>query len=116
MQSVDPAASGILDTQAVVMQNIRLVEAARVIGEWKKASTVEEVNASNMSNRISSRDIFGHAGSATGDQALARLQTIEEKRVAAAVVAAAKKDQAKEKQARDTTALVTTGSEILKRL
>ena len=48
MQSIDPAGSGILDTQAVVMQNIRLVEAARVIGEWKKACTVEEFNANNM--------------------------------------------------------------------
>ena len=36
--------------------------------------------------------------------------------MAAAAAAAAKKDQAKEKKARDTTALVTTGSEILKRL
>ena len=73
MHSIDPAGSGILDTQAVVMQNIRLVEAARVIGEWKKATTIEEVNANNMNNRISSRNIFGHAGNATGDQALAML-------------------------------------------
>ena len=36
MQSIDPAASGILDTQAVVMQNIRLVEAARVIGSGRR--------------------------------------------------------------------------------
>ena len=34
----------------------------------------------------------------------------------AAVVAAAKKDQAKNKKTKDTTALVTTGSEILTRL
>jgi hypothetical protein len=65
MQTIDPAGSGILDTQAVVMQNFRHLEAARVIGEWKKASTVEEVNANNMNNRILSRNIFGHAGSAT---------------------------------------------------
>ena len=37
--------------------------------------------------------------------------TSEKKRVVAAIDVAAKKDQAKEKKARDTTALVTTGSE-----
>ncbi len=44
------------------------------------------------------------------------LKAKKEKREAAVVVAAAKKNQAKDKRARDTTALVTTGSEILKRL
>ena len=44
------------------------------------------------------------------------LKEKEDKREAAAVAAAAKKDQAKDKRARDTTALVTTSSEILKRL
>ena len=52
MQTIDSAGSGILDTQAEVMQNVKHVEAASVIGEWKKASTVEEVNADNMNNRI----------------------------------------------------------------
>jgi hypothetical protein len=52
VQSIDLAGSGILDTQAVVMQNVRLVEAVRVIGEWRKASTVEEVNTNNMNNPI----------------------------------------------------------------
>jgi len=35
MQSIAPAAFSILDVQAVLMQNVRLVEAAMVIGEWK---------------------------------------------------------------------------------
>ncbi len=116
MQSVVPAASGILDMQALMMQNIRLVEAARVIGESLKASNAEEDNSNNMNNRITSRNIFGLVGSATGEQALAMLKSKEDERVAAAAAAAAKKDQAKEKKARDTTTLVTTGSEILKRL
>jgi len=77
---------------------------------------VEEVNANNMNNRISSKNIFGHAGSATRDQALAMLQVSEGKRMAAVDAAAAKKNQAKEKKARGTTALFATGSEILKRL
>ncbi len=115
MQSVVPAASGILDMQAMLMQNFRLVEAAMVIGEWKKASTVEEENPNNMNNRITSRNIFGLMGSATEEQALAMLKAKEDERVEAAD-AAAKKDQAKEKKAKGTTALVTTGSEILKRL
>jgi hypothetical protein len=78
MQSIDPASSGILDTQSMVMQNASLVEAVRVIGGWKKASTVEEVKANNTNTRISSKNIFGHAGSATGDQALAMLKASEE--------------------------------------
>ena len=45
---------------------------------------------------------------------LARLKTKENKRVAAA--AAAKKNTIKDKRAKDTTSLVTTGSEILKRI
>ena len=44
------------------------------------------------------------------------LKAKEDKRETTAVAAGAKKDQAKDKRARDTTALVTTGSEILKRL
>jgi hypothetical protein len=102
--------------QAVLMQNFRLVEAAKVIGEWKKASTVEEENPNNMNNRITSRNIFGLVGSATGEQAMAMLKAKEDERVAADAAAAAKKDQAKDKRARDTTALVTIGSKVLKRL
>ncbi len=63
MQSIEPVGSGILDTQAVMMQNIRLVEAARVIGGWRKASTVmENVNANITNNLITSRNIFGLVG------------------------------------------------------
>jgi hypothetical protein len=51
MQSISPAASGILDIQAVIMQNLRLVEDAMVIGEWRKTSTVEEDNT-NKNNRM----------------------------------------------------------------
>ena len=116
MSSVDPAASGILDLHAVVMQNIRLVEAAKVIKEWKKATTMDEDNNNNMNNRITSRNMYGMVGSCSGDEAIARLQAKENDRVAAVAAAAAKKDQAKDKRAKDTTALVTTGSEVLKRL
>jgi hypothetical protein len=97
------------------MQHIRLVEAAMAIGEWRKTSTVEEDNT-NKNNRITSRNIWGLEGSATGDEALEMLKTKEDKRVAAAAAVAAKKDQAKDKRAKDTTVLVTAGSEILKRL
>jgi hypothetical protein len=116
MSSIAPAASGILDLQAVVMQNIRLVEASKVIKEWKKATTVEEDNTDNINGRISSRNIFGMAGSATGPEALALLRAKEDIRLEAAAAAAVKKNQAKDKRAKDTSALVLTGSEVLKRL
>ncbi len=48
MQSINPEGSGILDTQVVLMQNVIRVEATRVIGEWRKTSTMEDVNATNM--------------------------------------------------------------------
>jgi 6-phosphogluconolactonase/glucosamine-6-phosphate isomerase/deaminase len=44
------------------------------------------------------------------------LKVKEDEKVAAAAAADIKKDQAKDKRAKDTTALVTTGSEIKKRL
>jgi len=47
---------------------------------------------------------------------MAMLKAKEDERLAATSADAAKKDQTKEKKARDTTALVTTGSGILKRL
>ncbi len=53
--------------QAVLMQNFRLVEAAMVIGDWKKANTVEEENPNNTNNRITSRNTFGLVGSVTGE-------------------------------------------------
>ncbi len=34
MESISPAASGILDIQAMMMQNLRLVEGVRVVEEW----------------------------------------------------------------------------------
>ncbi len=50
------------------------------------------------------------------DEALAMLKAKEDKKEEVLVVIAAKKEQAKDKSARDSTALVTTGSEILQRL
>ena len=47
---------------------------------------------------------------------MAMLEAIENKRETTAAAATAKKDQAKDKRARDTSALVITGFEILKRL
>jgi hypothetical protein len=116
LQTCAPVASGILNMEAIVMQNLRLLEASKVIGEWMRTITTEEDNENNMAKRISSRDIYGEAGSATGDTALAMLKAKEDKRVALAAAAAAKKNTTKDKRAKDTTSLVTTGSEILRRL
>ncbi len=73
MQSIAPAASGILDMQAMLMQNLKLVEAARVIGMWRKVCTVEE-DTSNKNNKIYSKNIYEQVDSATGDEALAMLK------------------------------------------
>ena len=47
---------------------------------------------------------------------MAMLKGKEDKKVATAVAIATKKGQVKNKRAKDTSALVTAGSEILKRL
>ena len=117
MLSCTPASTGILDMQDVVTQNLRLVEAARMFGEWMMTINVEEENETrSMAKRISSRHIFGHVGSATGDEALALLKTKDDKKQAADAAAAEKRDAATEKRARSTTTLVNTGSEVLRRL
>jgi hypothetical protein len=103
--------------QAVFAQNLRLVEAAKVMGVWMRTINVqEEDEARSMAKRITSKNIFGLPGSATGEEALAMLKAKEDKKQAADAAAAEKRDAATEKKARSTTALVTTGSEVLKRL
>ena len=42
MMSCTPATSGILDIQAVLAQNLRLLEAARAIGGWMGTINVQE--------------------------------------------------------------------------
>ena len=78
--------------------------------------TTEEDNETNMAKRISIKDIYSHAGNAKGDESLAMLKDKEDRKEADVAAAAAKKDQAKDKRAKDTFALVLTGSEILTRL
>ena len=75
-----------------MMQNVRLVEASMIIGEWKKTSTVEEDNT-NKHTKINGKNIFGQVGSATGEQALAMLKAKEDEKVATTTTSAAKKDQ-----------------------
>ncbi len=77
---------------------------------------MEEDNSNNMNNKITSTHIFQFVGSAIIGHALALLELNEDEMLIEGVVVAAKKDQAKEKKATNTTALVTTYSEILKRL
>ena len=69
--------------EAIIVHNIRLVEAANVIGEWMRLVTVEEDNETNMTKRISSRSIFENPRNATRDEALTVLNAKEDKREAA---------------------------------
>ena len=75
MQSCTPAASGILDMEANIMQNLRENEYAKMIGKRMRTITTEEGNETNMAKRITSRTIFGQVGSATRDEALAIIKT-----------------------------------------
>jgi hypothetical protein len=105
-----------MNIETIMIQNLRLLDVAKVIGEWISTIIVEEDVETSMAKRITSRDIFGLVGSATGEEALAILKAKNDKKEAAVVAAAAKKDETKEKRAKDITAFVITGSEILRRL
>jgi len=116
MRSCALAASGILEMERLVMQNLRLHEAAKIIGEWMRMIPNEEDNETNIAKRISSRNVFDKAVSATKDKSLTMLKAKSDAKEEDVIALAAKKDQAKDKRAKYTTALVTTGSEIMKRL
>ncbi len=58
----------------------------------------------------------GQCWRAARDEALALLKEKEDERMAVVAADAAKKEQTKEKKAKDTAALVTTGSDVMKRL
>ena len=73
MRSCAPCASEILDMEAIIIQNLRLDEYAKVIGEWMKTITTEEDNETDMAKRISSRNVFDKAGNAARDEALVML-------------------------------------------
>jgi hypothetical protein len=99
----------------IMKENKRLREAGKLIVEWRKANVIEQA-APRDSNRISSRNIYGLPGSATGDEGLAKLKAKEDVKAAAALATASKKEQAKQKKAQETTTLVTTGSVLLKKI
>jgi hypothetical protein len=98
-----------------MIRNLRLLDDAKVIEEWISTIIVEEDVETSMAKRITSRDIFGQVGSATGEEALAILKAKNDKKEAATPVAA-NKEETKEKRAKYITAFVITGSEILQRL
>jgi hypothetical protein len=102
--------------EAIMMQNLKLHEDVKVIGEWMRTITTKEDNETNMAKRISSRNIFDKPGSATEDEALAMLKRKKDSREATNANAAAKKCQVKDKRAIYTTTFVTTSSEVVKRL
>jgi hypothetical protein len=99
-----------------MMQHVKLVEATKVIGEWREASTVEEDSPNNMNNTITSRNIFELVGNASGEQVLAMLKAKEDEWMASTSAIVAKQYEAKDKREKVITAFVTTGSEIPKRL
>ena len=52
MQSFAQAASGIMDSEIMVMQNLRLYKVAKVIGEWMRTNTTKEDSETNMAKII----------------------------------------------------------------
>jgi hypothetical protein len=77
-----------MNTQDIVMQNLKVMDVVKTISEWRKATVVEEPTQ-RENNRIPSKDVFGLPGSATGEHAMAILKAKEDARIAAATAAAA---------------------------
>jgi hypothetical protein len=115
MEKAAPKPAGILDIEELVKENNRMREYSKIIAdEFKKSSRVAEETIAQETGRITSRDIFGIAGSATGKEAMARLKAKDDEKKAAAAATAAKNDDKKEKKAKETASQVIAGSELLK--
>lgn len=116
MEKAPPNPAGILDIEELVKHNNRLLEYSKIIAsEFKKSSRVtEEACTARESARITSRDLFGMAGSVSGKEAMARLKAKDDEKKTAAAAAAAKNDDKKEKKAKETATQVIAGSELLK--
>ena len=98
--------SGSLSMEEILSDHMRLVEACQIYATWDDMPMVAEDATTAMDRRITSRNIFGKPGSATGEEAMAMLKAREEEKKAVAAMSAAKKEEQKRKKARDTTAEV----------
>jgi hypothetical protein len=65
MQSCAPVASGILDIEAIFIQNLILNGYVKVIGEWMRTTTRDKDKETNTTRRITSKNILGQVGRAT---------------------------------------------------
>ena len=72
-----------------------------MLAEWRISRVIDE-HAPRESTRISSRDIYGMLGSATGEEAIALLKANNDGKAIAVATANAKKDDAAAKKAQDT--------------
>ena len=107
--------SGPLSLDNVLPEYLKAIEFMRIIGEWHRVVTADEP-APREGSRITSRNIFGLPGSATGEEAMRRLKEKEDEKTAAAAAAAAKKVEKDNKKAKDTATQVTLGSDMLKKI
>jgi len=108
--------SGSLAVNDIISNHLRLINACQVHATWANIPAVFDEVATGRDRRITSRNIFGLPGSATEEEAMARLRAREEEKQAADAAAAAKKEAADAKKARDTTARVLLGSELLDKI
>ena len=84
-------------------------ECGQVLAEWRISRVIDE-HAPRESTRISSKDTYGLAGSATGEEAIALLKANKDEKAATIVDVTAKKDDVDAKKARDTSSRVIVGA------
>jgi hypothetical protein len=107
--------TGTLTLEKILPEYIRAVENMHVMVDWQK-SVFAEQPAPREGGRITSRDIFGMPGSATGPEAVRRLKEKDDKQKAKETAAASKKEMNNNKKAKETAERVTLGSDLLKKI
>jgi hypothetical protein len=96
--------------EELLSENMKMKELGHRIAEWRKAAPDEVPTQRERENtRITSRDIFGLPGSATGEEAMAILKAKEDERLA-------KKAQDKDKKSKDKCVKVIVGAALIDKI
>ena len=109
ISKVQTCVVGVANVADVMAQNMRVIEYSKVLAEYASATSKDKPE----STRITSKDIHGKKGSATGEESLQLLKAKDAETKKQHEATAIRKEEAKQKKAKDVAALVTTGAERL---
>ena len=107
-----PCDPGILDGAALIARNLELQEHGRALAQWSAAFGKPKA----ASTKITSKDLFGRKGSATGAESLKLLREKNARNKAKDDNAAEKREVAKRKKDLEVAAQISRGSALLEEL